>query len=42
MAAAMRSSHFRVTEYTLEEANTYAIRVGWLIGNTLSSVVKEK
>lgn len=42
MMAAMKSPLFRVTEYTLEEANYYSIRVGWLINQTLTSLVQQK
>jgi heat shock protein 4 len=31
MMAAMRSPSFKVTEYTIEETNSYCIRVGWLV-----------
>jgi heat shock protein 4 len=40
MMAAMRSPSFRVTEYIIEDANFYPIRVGWLFNSTLDTLLK--
>lgn len=42
MMAAMKSPSFRVTEYQIEDANFYPIRVGWLYNSTLDAVLKSQ
>ncbi|KAM3138385.1 hypothetical protein pb186bvf_009471 [Paramecium bursaria] len=42
MMAAMRSPQFRVSEYQIEDANYYPIKVGWLYGNTLQNLIQQK
>jgi len=36
MIAATKNPSFRVTEYNIDDANFYPIRVGWLYGTTLN------
>lgn len=42
MMAAMRSPNFRVTEYKIDDANYYPIKVGWLYSNTLENIKQQK